>query len=299
MKVLFIRWKCFGIADMAEAMERIGIEVRYYDFPYGQQETRNNQEVSKELVYVLAEGKYDFVFSYNFFPAVSLACNACRIKYSAWVYDSPFIQMYSNTVRFPYNYVFIFDSAAYLDLKSQGIDTVYYLPMAAPVERYDTYIPNEEAHRIYDAEIAFVGSTYQEEKNQLYRHLEQVNEYTKGYLEGMVEAQKRVYGSFILEKMLTPKIVEELQRVCPISVSDDGFERVEWVYANYFLARKVTALERKEILQLLSSKWDVKLYTNEETPELPFVKNCGNAEMSKEAPVVYKCAKINLNITLR
>ena len=299
MKVLFIKWKCFGIEDIVASMERIGIEVQYFDFPYGQKETRNNQEVSKELVYELAGGKYDFVFSYNFFPAVSLACNACRVKYAAWVYDSPFIQLYSNTVRFPYNYVFIFERAAYQDLKNRGVDTVYYLPMAAPVERYDTYIPNEKAHRIYDAEISFVGSTYQEEKNQLYRYLDQVNEYTRGYLEGMIEAQKRVYGCFFLEKMLTPDIVKELQRVCPIVVNADGFERIEWVYANYFLARKVTALERKEILQLLSKRWDLKLYTNEKTPELPLVKNCGNAEMSKEAPVVYKCSKINLNITLR
>ena len=86
---------------------------------------------------------------------------------------------------------------------------------------------------------------------------------------------------------------------CPLAVYRDGFERLEWVYAHYFLARQVTALERKEILGLLSKKYQVDLYTYEDTPGLPKVRNRGTAEVMREAPMIYKCSEINLNITLK
>lgn len=62
--------------------------------------------------------------------------------------------------------------------------------------------------------------------------------------------QKLVYGDFLLESMLKPEIMEDMMAHCPLRVNQDGFERLEWVYAHYFLARQITALERKEILEL-------------------------------------------------
>ena len=50
---------------------------------------------------------------------------------------------------------------------------------------------------------------------------------------------------------------------------------------------------------MLSRDHQVNLYTYEETPELPLVRNCGTAEPLQEAAVIYRCAKINLNISLR
>ena len=111
--------------------------------------------------------------------------------------------------------------------------------------------------------------------------------------------QKRIYGEFLLEKAIVPEIMEDMMAHCPLEVNEDGFERLEWVYAHYFLARQVTALERTEILNLLSKKYQVDLYTYEETRELPGVRNRGTAEVMKEAPMIYRCSKINLNITLK
>lgn len=111
--------------------------------------------------------------------------------------------------------------------------------------------------------------------------------------------QKQIYGEFLLEQMLKPEIMEDIVRHYPLVVNQDGFERLEWVYAHYFLARQVTALERKEILELLSQEHEVDLYTYEETPKLWKVRNRGTAEVMEEAPKIYRCAKINLNISLK
>lgn len=299
MKILFMEWKSLGQTDLAEEFGRRGWEVVYFPFPRETENTRLNQNLCEKLVRNIASDQYDFVFSFNYFPVISIACNACRVKYISWTFDSPFIQLYSNTIKFPYNYAFVFDKGTCEDLWAQGIDTIYHLPMAAPVERYDAYFVTEAERKFYHTDISFIGSTYQEKKNRFYEKLEGIDAYTKGYLDGCIQTQKRIYGEFFLERMLEPAIMEDIMRHCPLEVNRDGFERLEWVYANYFLARQVTALERKEILALLSRKYSVDLYTYEDTPELPGVRNRGTAEVMKEAPVIYRSSRINLNITLK
>lgn len=298
MKILFMAWKSLGQKDLADEFIRRGWEVVYYPFPREKENTRINKRLCEEIVKTIAEDKYDFVFSFNYFPVISIACNACRIKYISWTFDSPFIQLYSNTVGYPYNYVFIFDRGTCQDLWDKGIRTVYYLPMAAPVERYDRYETNE-VKDLFQTQISFVGSTYWEKKHRFFERLGAVSRKTQGYLDGCIQMQKQIYGEFLLEKAIIPEIMEDMMAHCPLEVNEDGFERLEWVYAHYFLARQVTALERMEILDLLSKKYSVDLYTYEPTPELSSVRNRGTVEVMEEAPMVYRCSKINLNITLR
>lgn len=299
MKILFMAWKSLGQVDMAEEFARRGWEVTFYPFPRETENTRLNQELCRKLVESIALGRYDFVFSFNYFPVISIACNACRVKYVSWTFDSPFIQLFSNTTGFPFNYVFVFDRGTCEDLWSYGINTVYHLPMAAPVDRYSAYAVSEEEKSYYKSQISFVGSTYREKKNRFYERLGGISEYTKGYLDGCIQMQKRVYGEFFLERMLTHEVMDDMMRHCPLRVNQDGLERLEWVYAHYFLARQVTALERKEVLEMLSQEYQVNLYTYEETKDLPKIRNCGTAEVMREAPVIYKCSKINLNISLK
>lgn len=299
MKILFMEWKSLGQADLAEEFKRRDWEVVYYPFPREKENTRLNQGLCEKLIRAIAADRYDFVFSFNYFPVISIACNACRVKYVSWTFDSPFIQLYSNTIRFPYNYVFIFDKGTCEDLWEKGIDTVFHLPMAAPAERYDAYHISKEMKNFYRTQISFIGSTYQEEKNRFYGKLNGICEYTRGYLEGCMQMQKRIYGEFLLERLLDPAVMKDMMMHCPLEVNQDGFERLEWVYAHYFLARRVTALERKEILELLSRRYQLDLYTYDETPELSRVRNRGTAEVMEEAPMIYRCSEINLNITLK
>ena len=299
MKILFMGWNSLGQRDIRAEFERRGWEVVYYTFPRETDNTRLNRDLCEKLIRNIASDNFEFVFSFNYFPVISIACNACGVKYVSWTFDSPFIQLYSNTIKFPYNYVFIFDKGTCEDLWRQGVDTVYHLPMAAPVERYDTYSLSENEREFYQTEIAFVGSTYSEKKNRFYERLGSVCDYTKGYLEGCMQMQKQIYGEFLLERMLKPEIMEDIMHHYPLVVNQDGFERLEWVYAHYFLARQITALERKEVLELLSWEHRVDLYTYEDTPKLPKVRNRGTAEVMEEAPKIYRCVKINLNISLK
>ena len=254
MKILFMEWRSLGQKDMNDEFKRRGWEVMSYPFPREEENTRLNPGLCEKLVRVMASDRYDFVFSFNYYPVVSIACNACRVK---------------------------------------------YLPMAAPVGRYDALNFSDAARNFYQTEISFIGSTYLEKKHRLYERLGKAREHTKGYLDGCIQVQKRVYGEFLLEEALIPEIMEDIMRHYPIERNPDGFERLEWVYAHYFLARQVTALERTEILGFLSQAHQVDLYTYNKTPELVRVRNRGTAEVMTEAPFIFRSSKINLNISLR
>jgi len=298
MKVLYILWESYGNSGMIRAFRQRGDEVETFQLTHKSAATLN-RELAEQLVRKIADGKYDMVFSYNYYSTVSLACNSCRVKYVSWVYDSPLVALYSKTIFFPDNYVFVFDRGAWQELRSCGVDTVYHLPLAADVELYDRYKMDERIKEIYDAQISFIGSTYRERNHQLFRRLQGVDAYTRGYLEGVMKAQKELYGVTLLEDMLTPEIMENILKARPWVPNEDGFERGSWVYANYHLARHIAAEQRQEILNMLSEKYKTVLYTNGKTPYLPNVEDRGKAGYYKESVYIYRCSKINLNMSLR
>lgn len=314
--VLFLEWHSFGNEFMIKALEDFGYEVARMTFLQESEDARHGVEITEKILGQILEKKPAFVFSFNYFPVAAIACKAARVKYVSWVYDSPAILMYSQTIFYDTNRVFVFDSMEVQRLRQFGVNHVYYMPMAAAVEYYDQFVPGEKHHEKYGSDVSFLGSMYSETHQHMFRHLEKLDEYTKGFLYGIMDVQKAIYGMDILEKALqdNPKIVETMLSVCPISAQGDGLETVEWTYANYFLARKVTALERADIMKCLSDTivsqrnqskeqqiqpWTVRLFTPEKVEGFPGILANGKLDYYHEAPYAMKCAKINLNISLR
>ncbi len=298
MVILNLEWDSFGNNYVKKSFIKLGHKVIDFDFPRKTEDTRRSEELSSKIACAIIENGVDIVFSLNYFPVAAVAAYACKIKYVSWTYDSPYIQLYSKTVDLPTNLAFVFDSSEYLRLVKLGVKTVHFLPMAADVEYYDSIEVSDQEHKLYDADVAMIGSMYTESRHNFMRHLEKLDEYTKNYLQGLMESQSKVYGAGILEKGLTDEIIKRIQSVCPIEALGDGYETASWVFANYFLARHLTGIERKRMLEKLSERYAVTLYTPEKTDGLN-VKNCGQVEYYKDSPKAIKCAKINLNISLR
>lgn len=298
MKVLFMEWEAYGSRDVEAEFDRRGFEVD----KYWMDRERNiyyNPILEQELIIKLKSGNYDFVFSWNYIPVAAIACNVCRVPYAAWIYDSPVLALWHCSVVSPYNYIFIFDKADYLELKRKGINTVYYLPLAANVDRYDSYEMDEELEEIYSVPVSFIGSTYTENKFNDYRRLNRLDSYSKGYVDGLLTAQKGIYGKLVMEERLTPELVEKLQEASRVVVR----ENVDYTHKMWFgrsmLPKCVTAMERQEILAAVSEKYPFYLYTIKKTPSLPKAINRGMAGNRKEAVYIFRSSKINLNITLR
>lgn len=298
-KILFLEWESMGNDFAKQAFEEQGFAVELHPFERKQEDTSKSPRLAEALINKLFSDAYEFVFSFNYFPIAAMACKACKVKYVSWTYDSPFVQLYDQSITFETNYAFVFDRKTCWDLWNRGVHTVYYLPMAAGVSYYDNLIPTEAQREQYDSDVAMVGSMYTDQKHNLWYHLEGIDDYTRGYLDSLIQAQKRIYGANVLEQALTESVMKAVQKVCPVYARPEGMETAEWTFANYFLARQVTALERREILELLQEECRVQLFTREETPELTKVKNRGRVDYYHQAPLVYKCGKIHLNISLR
>lgn len=298
MKVLHIFWRAFGKEDVQEEFQRRGYEEDIY-YLDRDEDVYENQRLQQEIIGKLTENKYDFVFSFNYFPIVAIACNVCKIPYASWIYDSPVAALWHCSVVSPYNYIFIFDKADYLELKRKGIHTVYYLPLAANVERLDTYTIDDETKEVYSAPISFVGSLYTENKFTAFRKLNGLNSYERGYIDGLMQAQKRIFGNLLLEEMLPEEIVDKMRKVSRVKLNEDvGFSYLKY-FGQIILPKWITAIERQEILGLISEKYPCHLYTHRKSPSLPKIINKGKAGSRKESCFIFKCSKINLNITLR
>ena len=290
MKILFIEWASFGNADMKDAFTEEGHEV--VCFPFSNKDARRDEEIEKALASRLHETVPDAVFSFNYFPLISNVCKREGLPYISWIYDSPYVMLYSYTAINPCNAIHVFDRALCREFNAAGIKTVHYLPMAANTNRLDALGSPASAY-----DISFVGSLYTESHN-FFDRMENLSPYAKGYLEGLMQAQMNVQGCNFIQESLSP-IMEELYRALPMDPNPDGVETREYLYAQYVINRKLTGLERLRLLTGITQKYTLDLFTLDPAFSLPNLRNHGTADYYSEMPLVFKKSRINLNISLR
>ncbi len=300
-----MEWHSFGTPFVIAAFEREGYAVERMPFPREEIDARSDAACTERLVHRLMGGEYACAFTFNYFPVVAMACKACRIPYVSWTYDSPFALLYSKTLAFDTNLAFVFDSHTVEHLRGMGYGNVHYLPMAAPPDGY-AHLPQRRHDRErYQAEVAFVGSLYSEDFHNPFRRMEELEGYHRGMIDGLVQAQMRVYGYHFLQEVLEerPDLVRAIDALCPYRNHGDSLESVEWVYANYYLSRQVTALERQSLLARMAERFRTCIYTPEKSGMPPALsaraQARGKVDYYTEAPYVYRHSKVNLNITLR
>ena len=297
--ILIMDWPAFGGETIKRVFKKLGYEIEIFDFPQSSDQSDCGEELGVKIAQKILNTGADIIFSFNFFPVVATAVHACRKKYVCWVYDSPAVLLYSMAVFFPENYIFHFDSYEVERMRREGVEHVWYLSLAANTEEYDMIIPDEKRISKYSADVAMIGSMYRS-KYSYFDKYTGFDEYVKGYLDAVVNAQEKIYGVNFLEEVLTPNIMKRVYKTVPLmEEKGDRYDSAEWDFSNYYLAMRLAAQEREHMLEALAEHYDVALYTNGETSRLPKVRNMGNLDYYKEAPYAMKCAKINLNVSLR
>ena len=111
----------------------------------------------------LRKNSYDYVITNLYITVLSNLCQKYEVPYIAWIYDSPLISVFHESVFNPVNRIFIFDHTFYNRLQQIGIPHVYYMPLAANTDRINTFVMTDEDEAKYSCDISFVGSLY--EKN--------------------------------------------------------------------------------------------------------------------------------------
>lgn len=294
-KVFYLDWPCFGKEDILETFSTLGIEV----IPFFHESYTERRDAAFDATFDRAVGDADFCFSFNYYPLLSEGCKRHNIPYISIIYDSPQVAVFSYTIINPCNYVFIFDSELCERLQREGIQTVYYMPLPVNPRRIrQTLSDFSNDSTRFHSDVSFVGSLYHEDHN-FYERLSGISDYTRGYLEGIMDAQRNVFGYNFIEDVLTPDILSDLKQASGYEPDRYGVQSLEYVFANYFIDRKITQTERIDLLSSVAQKFPLKLFTLDKNAPIPGAKNMGTVDYYSEMPYVFANSRINLNITLR
>ena len=298
MNILIYRYGSICEPDIIETFHKLGFQV--------DEETsliKNKILSDNDCIQIVSErilqNQYAFVFTINFFPWLSHLCNLTHLPYLSLIVDSPVLQLYDNAIKNPCNRIFMFDKASYLDFYDKNPNCIFYLPLATNVTRTNKLFNTtaSELKKKYEADISFIGSTYQEKCafNQI-----KLPEYESGYAMGIIEAQLKVYGYNFIEEMLSDDFVQKFMKYAQnIDVAANEIPIYRAIVAQHFLSVKVGEQERLRLLKLISEHFDVNMYTGSNTSSMPLIHNCGYASSLVDMPLIFHKSKINLNITAK
>ncbi|MDO5126682.1 MAG: DUF3880 domain-containing protein [Eubacteriales bacterium] len=297
MRILYVDWNMYGKQDIIDGFSALGHEVICTDIPLVYEGDR--EKLEKQLDTCVKDLGADIAFTSNYYPVVSNICEKYKIKYISWVYDNPLISLYDKSIVNSCNYVFMFDSAECKRLQNMGICTVFYMPLAVNPKRLDKIEITKEDKRLFSSDVSIVASLYNEKHNLYDRMAPKLSKYTRGYLEGLMDVQKSLFGGFILEEPLyKTEIISDMYKALPYQIPNESFASQQYVYANYFLARKTAYMQRTEYISELSKCFDMKVYSGGDLSSIPLAKHMGTVDYMTDMNKVFRLSKINLNITL-
>lgn len=309
MRILYFKWNSFGADDIYEALVNLGHEVIVT--PWDQDAIYRDEKLQAQVIELIRSQNADVAFSSDYFPPIAVSCHEISIPYISWIYDSPYVSLYSYTVSFETNHIFVFDSDVFKEFRNNGIKTVYYMPLAANSKRLRCLVEDSDKRELFrrsifynQSHIAFVGAMYDEE-NTFYRKMSGISELARGYIEGVIATQKHIWGYNFVRSLMRKDIIDEMHRVYPLRFDKDYDVSMDYVYAEYCVNREITARERMEYITEIGKRFSsdgeiaMDLYTMNEELNIPGICNHGFVGPDNIAPFVYENARINLNISLR
>ena len=289
MEILFYRYNSICEPDILQVFTDFGITVHVEE-----QEMHNKSITPRECAGKVSEWilqkPLSFVFSINFFPAISYTCERLKVPYVCWSVDSPVPELFSNALKNRYNRIFLFDRAQYEFFSPVNPDCIYHLPLASNVKRWEQIVlgMTDTDFITYGADLSFVGSLYTEKCK--YDRLS-LSPHTRGFVDGLMEAQLKVFGCNFIPESLTEEVIRE--------IADADPDMSRYLVAHQYIGMKLAAVERARTLRFLSEQFPLALYTRSDASKLPKADCRGGVSTLTEMPKVFHASRINLNITMR
>lgn len=299
MEILFYRYNSICEPDLLQAFTNFGVTVHVEEMEMHRKNVSPRECAGKVAEWILQK-PLAFVFSINFFPAISYTCEKLKVPYVCWSVDSPVPELFSNALRNSYNRIFLFDRAQYDFFSPVNPDCIYYLPLATNVNRWEEIVLSmtDADFETYGGDVAFVGSLYTEKCK--YDKLT-LSDHTRGFVDGLMEAQLKVFGCNFIPESLTEEVIREIAGADPdFYRSDDVFTDISrYLVAHQYIGMKLAAVERERTLRFLCERFPVKLYTRSDASALSKADCRGGVSTLAEMPKVFHASRINLNITMR
>lgn len=242
-----------------------------------------------------------YVFTFSFNPDLAEVCHRLQIKYLSWVWDSPHSVLWAREARYDTNYIFVFDYRMFLKQRERGLTHVFYLPLASDWETFQKRITEDAGKNRakYGGEVTFLGNFYNDGRHDLYDQIQYLPPYVEGYMEGLMNAQRMLWGADLLETCIPDKVWEEFKKYVKWDLGDryeEGYYESN-MYNN--IGQKVAQLERMEMCSYLAKNFNFSLYSDCNTSFDPAIINKGHADYVSEMPLIFHYSKINIHVTIR
>lgn len=294
MKLLVLNWCAYTQPDINQVFHQHHITYKQINYCFN--DKNYDDFFHRHFTKYLLADTYDAVFSVNYFPLIAQVCYKQQVKYISWSYDNPLnVPNIEDTLSYETNYVFLFDRIQVASYQNKGYSNVYHLPLGVNPARLKQLVLSSEEQKKYSAEISFIGKLYTSTFHDL---LAPLDEYRKGYLRAISEAQSKIYGYYFIDELLTDSLMNELNTIYRQATHSDSFY-LSREQLSYSIATNITHEERLMLLSLLSKRHQVHLYSNEMHPLLKNVIHHGTAKYTDEILKIYRASKINLNINLK
>ena len=294
MKILLYEWSSYLQYDVKCICRDKKIETESFSWKFTD---KNKDEAFEQWFRKNVDSRrFDALLSINYWPMLSQMAQEQGLKYIAWCYDNPLnVVRVEETLGNPVNYVFFFDRIQAERYRSAGFDTVYYLPLGVNASRLGSLQITPADRQAYSAEISFVGSLYESHFWDLYRLMD---EYTRGYLDAVIAAQQNLYGYYLIDDLVTDKLVCRINDYIASQNPDTDFRLLKEALT-FAMASEVTRKDRLILLTLLGRRYDTRLYSFQSSEVMQGVRCFPPVDYVSEMPKVFACSEINLNPVLR
>ena len=291
MKKIFIcnLFKYYTMGAVWHGFEKLGhhVVMNSYNSPEDKfRDDKLEETLSKDIM----KADPEFVFTVNYSPIVSRACYRSNVKYVAWTYDTPMDLPGTDSMELSTNHIFIFDHGEYLKYKNLGFDTVYYLPLASGF--CECCGQSKKDDYLYD--VSLVGNLYKATYPLI---KERLDDYYTGFFDGIMTAQRGIYGSYFVLDLLKER-KEEVDRInnkIGLKLSPEQI--------SYSIAAYMTYLDRLSLMAMMSKRFNTALFTGgmdeKEIEIMKDLKVLPQVDYYKEMPDVFRKTRINLNPPFR
>lgn len=295
MKVIFYRYRSILEPDILHTFEEFGLEVIRYEREMTIKDD-SPSEATRHFADFLIEHPGDFIFSVNYFPHVSGVAQLFHLRYVSWIVDAPVLELYTKSITNSCNRTFIFDKALYDEIHPYNPACIFHLHLAGNVTSREQMIEQSSDTDGYAYPVAFVGSLYSEKDPMT--DMKQTDEYTQGYLEGIMRAQEKVYGYYFIDELLTDEIVASMKKSLPVyKIPEESFLTDRKLMSLFYIGNHITAMERADTFKNLSESTDTYIYTGSDTSAMPRIHNMGLANSLTQMPLIFNRSAININTT--
>lgn len=303
MNILFYRYGSICEPDILEVFRKMGFGIYEHTLEISEKDLPVEKKL-ESVSAILCEHNVDFIFSINYFPFLSALCDRLNLLYVCFSVDCPVLELFSNTIHNRCNRIFLFDYVQYETFHPQNPDCIFYLPLATNIDRWQSVLAGLSKDELssYQNDISFVGSLYHEKSPLSILNKDTgLSDFDTGYMNGLIEAQLKVYGSDFLEDAVSADWVSHVKQLFPdfLTLSDAFTDTDRYVAANYYLGMRASETERVRILNKLAEQFPVSLYTRSDTRLLKNVVCRGGVTTHTQMPAVFYGSKINLNITIK